>query len=117
MKNFKFQKELDIIKNNLMEENRIRKMSKKEDFIYNRQLKKDIQNTKNLLEQLDESKSNSHFNLNKLRLNLEHNKIAKTYKILHPTQNKNYKEKIVFASLDLPRRTGEKKIKIQKIKN
>ena len=116
MKNFKFQKELDIIKNNLMEENRIRKMSKKEYFIYNRQLKKDIQNTKNLLEQLDESKSNSHFNLNKLRLNLEHNKIAKTYKILHPTQNKNYKEKIVFASLDLPRRTGEKKIKIQKIK-
>jgi len=55
-------------------------------------------------------------NLHKLRLNLDNNKVAKTYKILHPTQNKNYKEKIVFASLDLPRRRGEKKIKIQKVK-
>ncbi len=116
MKNFKFQKELDKIKNNLMEENRIRNMSKKEYFIYNRQLKRDIKNTKNLLEQLDENKNNSYFNLHKLRLNLDNNKVAKTYKILHPTQNKNYKEKIVFASLDLPRRRVEKKIKIQKVK-
>jgi hypothetical protein len=124
MINNKFQKKLSLLKNNLVEENRIRNMSRKEYFHYNNKLKKEIQNTKNLIEQLDNetkrnrinNRNNSFFNLNKMKLNLNNNKIEKTYKIIHPKENKNYKEKIVYASLDVQRRKPEKKNKIPNVK-
>ena len=120
MKNNNFQKKLTLLKDNLVEENRIRNMSRKEYFHYNNKLKKEIQNTKNLIEQLDSNKNritnSTFFNLNKMKLNLNNNKIEKTYKIIHPTENKNYKEKIVYASLDAPRRKLEKNKKIPNVK-
>jgi len=116
-RNIVFQKELDKIKNKLMEENRIRNMSREQYFYYNRQIKNDIKNTKKLLKEFNESKNNSYFNPNKLKANtIDSNRVSRTYKILHPTQNKNYKEKIVFSSLDLSNKKEEKKIKKEKSK-
>ena len=116
-RNIVFQKELDKIKNKLKEENRIRNMSREQYFYYNRQIKKDIKNTKKLLKEFNESKNNSYFNPNKLKANtIDSNRVSRTYKILHPTQNKNYKEKIVFSSLVLSNKKEEKKIKKEKSK-
>ena len=118
MKKSLFQKELDKIKYNLMEENRIRNMSRKEYYYYNRKIKNDILTTKKLLKEFDEDKSQSYLNPIKLTLsnNEDDNKILKSYKIIHPSQPKNYKEKIVFASLDVNNKNKEKKIKKEKNK-
>ena len=117
MKSSLFHKELEKIKNNLMEENRIRNMSRREYYYYNRKIKKDILTTKKLLKAFDEDKNQSYLNPIKLTLNnnIDDNKIIKSYKIIHPSQPKNYKEKIVFASLDLNNKNKEQKIK--KVKN
>ena len=116
-KKFVFQKELEKIKQNLLEENRIKNMTKKEYFYYNMQIKNDIKNTKKLLEEFNEDKNNTYFNPNRSSLNsLDNNRIANTYKILHPSLPKNYKEKIVFSSLDLSKEAKEKKIKKEKNK-
>ena len=111
------QKELEKIKKNLMEENRIRNMSRKEYFYYNMQIKNDIKTTKKLLEEFDENKNNSFFKSNRLSINsIDNNRISKTYKIVHPSQPKNYKEKIVFSSLDLSKDNQDKKIKKERNK-
>ena len=111
------QKELEKIKKNLMEENRIRNMSRKEYFYYNNQIKNDIKTTKKLLEEFDENKNNSFFKSNRLSINsIDNNRISKTYKIVHPSQPKNYKEKIVFSSLDLSKDNQDRKIKKERNK-
>ena len=114
-KNDAFQKEVDKIKNNLMEENRIRNMTKEEYFYYNRKIKNEIKNTKKLIEDFKEENENNNYSyLKKLTINNpKENRISKTYKILHPKSEKNYKEKIVI-SLDLSDKNREKKIKSQK---
>ena len=115
MRSMTFRKELEKVKNSLMEENKIKNMSREQYFYYNRQIKNDIQNTKKLLEQFDENKNNSYFNQNNLTMNyFDKNRVSKTYKIIHPTQNKNYKEKIIFSTLNL--KDSVKKIKKDKNK-
>ena len=102
MKKDSFQKQLEKIKKDLIEENKIKSMSREEYFFYSHKIKNDIQNTKKLLEEFNENKNNSYFNPNILAINSsEDNQKVKTYKILHPTYQKNYKEKIVFSSLDI----------------
>lgn len=117
MKKVIFQKQLEELKHKLMEENRISNMNKEEYFYYSRRIKNDIQNTKKLLEEFNETKNNSYFNQNKLSINnLRENRITKTYKILHPKQQKNYKEKIVYSSLDLSdKKNSSKKEKKKKV--
>ena len=117
MKKVIFQKQLEELKHKLMEENRISNMNKEEYFYYSRRIKNDIQNTKKLLEEFNETKNNSYFNQNKLAINnLRENRITKTYKILHPKQQKNYKEKIVYSSLDLSdKKNSSKKEKKKKV--
>ena len=117
MKKVIFQKQLEELKHKLMEENRISNMNKEEYFYYSRRIKNDIQNTKKLLEEFNETKNNSYFNQNKLAINnLRENRITKTYKILHPKQQKNYKEKIVYSSLDLSdKKNSSKKEKNKKV--
>ena len=117
MKKVIFQKQLEKLKHKLMEENRISNMNKEEYFYYSRRIKNDIQNTKKLLEEFNETKNNSYFNQNKLSINnLRENRITKTYKILHPKQQKNYKEKIVYSSLDLSdKKNSSKKEKKKKV--
>lgn len=117
MKKVIFQKQLEELKHKLMEENRISNMNKEEYFYYSRRIKNDIQNTKKLLEEFNETKNNSYFNQNKLSINnLRKNRITKTYKILHPKQQKNYKEKIVYSSLDLSdKKNSSKKEKKKKV--
>ena len=117
MKKVIFQKQLEKLKHKLMEENRISNMNKEEYFYYSRRIKNDIQNTKKLLEEFNETKNNSYFNQNKLSINnLRKNRITKTYKILHPKQQKNYKEKIVYSSLDLSdKKNSSKKEKKKKV--
>ena len=106
-KEMEIHKEIEKLKLNLVEENRIKNMTKEEYSEYNQKLKDDIENTKKLLEEFDQ-KNNSQkktifFTPNKLNLkkNLNikinrSNRIGKTYKIIHPTKDKNYKEKIVI---------------------
>ena len=117
MKKVIFQKQLEELKQKLMEESRISNMNKEEYFYYSRRIKNDIQNTKKLLEEFNETKNNSYFNQNKLSINnLRENRITKTYKILHPKQQKNYKEKIVYSSLDLSdKKNSSKKEKKKKV--
>ena len=107
IKSIEHHKEIEKIKNDLVEENRIRNMTRKEYFQFNRKIKKEIQITKRLLEDFNKNKNNninnktSYFSPNKINLkmtfNMDKNNITgKSYKIVHPSRNKNYKEKIVF---------------------
>ena len=105
-----FQKQLEKIKKDLIEENKIMSMSRKEYFFYSHKIKNDINNTKKLLEEFNENKNNSYFIQNILTINnFQDNKSSKTYKILHPTKQKNYKEKIVYSSFDMSNTNKRKK--------
>ena len=113
-------KVVEKLKKNLVEENRIKNMSKEEYSEFNKKLKEDIETTKKLLEEVNEASRNSRNNTNnynkkkktiyftpnklnlKMNLNLNininrSNRVGKTYKIIHPTKDKNYNEKIVFS--------------------
>ena len=103
-------KELELIKQGLIEEDRIKNMTKREYFFYNLQLKKDIQKTKESLEEFNKTNSN-YFSPYKLKFqNLEDTDILyKNYNIIHPKKNKNYKEKIIFSSMELHKNNNNKK--------
>jgi hypothetical protein len=94
-------KQLEIIKKGLMEEERIKNMSKEEYFHYNQGLKDEIKKTMESLEELNKDNS-EYFSPRKLRANNLKNTISsKTYNIINPKEPKNYKEKIVFSSIEL----------------
>ena len=110
MKKDIFQKQLEKIKKDLIEENKIMSMSREEYFFYSHKIKNDINNTKKLLEEFNENKNNSFLIQNILTINsFQDNKSSKTYKILHPTKQKNYKEKIVYSSFDMSNTNTRKK--------
>ena len=110
------QKEVEKIKNYLVEENKIKNMSKEEYFHYNRRIKNDIQIIKTLLEEFNEPKNNSYFNAtNSFSIcDLDNKRVSRTYKILHPSEPKNYKEKIFFSVQNL---SNKEKGKIKKVRN
>ena len=99
-------KQLELIKKGLIEEERIKNMSKKEYFHYKQGLKDEIKKTMESLEILNKDNSD-YFNPYKLRANnLQNNISSKTYNIMNPTQPKNYKEKIVFSSIELAKKNN-----------
>ena len=99
-------KQLELIKKGLMEEERIKNMSKKEYFYYNQGLKDEIKKTMESLEVLNTDNSD-YFSPRKLRANILKNNISsKTYNIMNPKQPKNYKEKIVFSSIELEKKNS-----------
>ena len=110
MKKDIFQKQLEKIKKGLIEENKIMSMSREEYFFYSHKIKNDINNTKKLLEEFNENKNNSFLIQNILTIiSFQDNKSSKTYKIVHPTKQKNYKEKIVYSSFDMSNTNTRKK--------
>jgi len=93
-------KQLELIKQGLIEEERIKNMSKKEYFHYNQGLKDEIKKTMESLEELDKDNS-EYFSPRKLRVNnLKNTTSSKIYNIMNPKEPKNYKEKIVFSSIE-----------------
>ena len=81
-------KELELIKKSLIEEERIKNMTKREYFFYNLQLKRDIQKINESLEEFNKTNSN-YFSPSKLKFhNLKDNNIlSKNYEIIHPKEN------------------------------
>ena len=99
-------KQLELIKKSLMEEERIKNMSKEEYFLYNKGLKDEIKKTMESLEELNKDNSD-YFNPSKLRAkNLKNTISSKTYNIMNPKEPKNYKEKIVFSSIELSKKNN-----------
>ena len=99
-------KQLELIKKSLMEEERIKNMSKEEYFLYNKGLKDEIKKTMESLEELNKDNSD-YFNPSKLRAKNIKNTISyKTYNIMNPKEPKNYKEKIVFSSIELSKKNN-----------
>jgi hypothetical protein len=99
-------KQLELIKKGLIEEERIKNMSKIEYFHYNQGLKDEIRKTMESLEELNKDNSDC-FSPRKLRSNnLKNNISSKTYNIMNPKQPKNYKEKIVFSSFELAKKNN-----------
>lgn len=100
-------KQLELIKKGLIEEERIKNMSKEEYFHYNLDLKNDIRKTMESLEELNKDNSD-YFSPRKLRANILKNAISsKTYRIMNPKEPKNYKEKIVFSSIELAKKNSD----------
>ena len=108
--NMEFQQKIESIKKKLLEEDKIKNMTKKEYNKYSSNLKKEINKTKKTIEDLSSTnasidKSNKSNNTN--LKSIPKNKIHKTYKIIHPSHNKNYKQKIVFTSITRTRKNTE----------
>lgn len=99
-------KQLELIKKGLIEEERIKNMSKEEYFRYNQGLKEEIKKTMESLEELNRDNSD-YFSPSKLRANNLKNTISsKIYNIMNPKEPKNYKEKIVFSSIELEKKNN-----------
>jgi hypothetical protein len=119
--NMEFQQKIEALKKKLLEEDKIKNMSKKEYFKYSLSLKKEINKTKKTIEDLS-STDTTFTKSNRIILkNLPKNVIHKTYKIIHPTHNKNYKQKIVFSSINKINKTTEEnsasKLNIKSLKS
>ena len=96
-------------------------MSRKEYIKYSSDLKEEINKTKKTIEDLS-STDTTFTKSNRIILkNLPKNVIHKTYKIIHPTHNKNYKQKIVFSSINKINKTTEEnsasKLNIKSLKS
>ena len=119
--NQEFQQKIQSIKQKLLEENKIKNMSRKEYIKYSSDLKEEINKTKKTIEDLS-STDTTFTKSNRIILkNLPKNVIHKTYKIIHPTHNKNYKQKIVFSSINKINKTTEEnsasKLNIKSLKS
>ena len=109
--NNEFNSRVETIKQRLLEESRIRNMNRKQYYKYSSQLKADINKTKKTIDDLS-STNTSMDNSNRASLkNLPINVIHKTYKIIHPSHDKNYKQKIVFSTVDRTRKSTEENMK------
>ena len=106
--NEEFKKHLESIKLRLLEENKIRNMSKKDYLKYSSELKQQINKTKKTIEDLSTINTSYNYSTKIKNENSANNVINKVYKIIHPTHNKNYKQKIVF-SVDNKRKSIEEK--------
>ena len=105
--NKEFNEKIESIKQKLLEENKIRNMSRKDYFKYSSDLKEEINKTKKSIEDLSSTNASiNKSNDNKLK-KLPKNIIHKTYKIIHPSHEKNYKQKIVFQSINKTRNSTE----------
>ena len=96
-------------------------MTRKEYIKYSSDLKEEINKTKKTIEDLS-STDTTFTKSNRIILkNLPKNVIHKTYKIIHPTHNKNYKQKIVFSSINKISKTTEEnsasKLNIKSLKS
>ena len=119
--NQEFQQKIQSIKQKLLEENKIKNMTRKEYIKYSSDLKEEINKTKKTIEDLS-STDTTFTKSNRIILkNLPKNVIHKTYKIIHPTHNKNYKQKIVFSSINKINKTTEEnsasKLNIKSLKS
>ena len=115
--NNEFNSRVESIKQRLLEENRIRNMNRKQYYKYSSQLKDDINKTKKTIEDLS-STNTSLDNSNRASIkNLPENVIHKTYKIIHPSHDKNYKQKIVFSTVNHTRKSTEENMKSQNKKS
>ncbi len=105
--NIDFKRQLESIKMKLLEEKKIRNMSKKAYSKYSSELKKEINKTKKTIEDLSTLNSSYNKTRNNKIESIPKNIINKTYKIIHPTHDKNYKQKIVFSSENNKRKSLE----------
>jgi hypothetical protein len=107
---------LESIKQRILEESRIKSMNRKEYLKYSNELKEEINKTKKTIEDL--SSTNESLKSNRVTLkNLPKNVINKTYKIIHPSRDKNYKQKVVFTTVNNTRKSKEENIKSPKKKS
>ena len=105
--NREFQEKIESIKKKLLEEDKIKNMTKKEYFHYSLSLKKEINKTKKTIEDLSSTNASLSKSNNITIKSLPKNIIHKTYKIIHPSLEKNYKQKIVFSSKTRTRKNTE----------
>ena len=105
--NMEFQQKIEALKKKLLEEDKIKNMSKKEYFKYSLNLKKEINKTKKTLEDLSSTNASINKSNNITLKSIPRNIIHKTYKIIHPSSDKNYKQKIVFTSITRTRKNTE----------
>ena len=105
--NMEFQQKIESIKQKLLEEDRIKNMSKKDYFKYSSSLKSEINKTKKTIEDLSSTYASLNKSNNVTIKSLPKNIIHKTYKIIHPTHDKNYKQKIVFSSISRTRKNTD----------
>ena len=119
--NKEFNQKIESIKQKLLEENKIRNMSRKDYFKYSYDLKEEINKTKKTIEDLSSTNASINKSNDTKLKKLPKNVIHKTYKIIHPSHEKNYKQKIVFQSINKTRNSTEdnliNKLKIKSIKN
>ena len=102
-----FQQKIEALKKKLLEEDKIKNMSKKEYFKYSLNLKKEINKTKKTLEDLSSTNASINKSNNITLKSIPRNIIHKKYKIIHPSSDKNYKQKIVFTSITRTRKNTE----------
>ena len=98
---------IESIKMKLLEENKIRNMNKKEYLKYSSALKQEINKTKKTIEDLSTLNTSSNNSSKRNQNSLPKYVINKTYKIIHPSHSKNYKQKIVFSSVSYTRKSTE----------
>ena len=111
------QKELDEIKKNLMEENRIKNMSRKEYYLYNQELKNDIQKTKESLKEF--SKNKTDISANKLNISNLKNMINTTVNnIKNSNDMKSRRRSVMFSTQEFTKNNKiifeDKKVKKKK---
>ena len=107
---------LESIKQRILEESRIKSMNRKEYLKYSNELKEEINKTKKTIEDL--SSTNESLKSNRVTLkNVPKNVINKTYKIIHPSRDKNYKQKVVFTTVNNTRKQIEDSIKMKNKKS
>ena len=114
-----YNSKLESIKQRILEESRIKNMSRKQYHKYSKELKEEINKTKKTIEDMSstneslKSLKSNHITLK----NLPKNVINKTYKIIHPSHDKNYKQKVVFTTVNNTRKSKEENIKSPKKKS
>ena len=109
--NLEYNQKLELIKQKILEENKIRNMNRKEYYKYSSDLKKEINKTKKTIDDLTSTNSSITKSNETTLKNLPQNVIHKTYKIIHPSHDKNYKQKIVFSTVNESRKSTEEKLK------
>ena len=108
--NLEFNQKVELIKQKLLEENKIRNMNKKQYHKYSSELKEEINKTKKTIDDLTSTNSSLTKSNRAYIKNLPKNVIHKTYKIIHPNHDKNYKQKIVFSTVNKIRNSTEEKL-------